>query len=60
MQKPSNSLDGISEKEQSTMLALLKMQPQDQKSAPKRETPKGVAQRQRRKRETTRKANSSD
>ena len=44
-------LQGVSDAERATMLALLRMRPEQQKEAPKVATAKGEAQRQRRRRE---------
>jgi hypothetical protein len=60
MRKRNTSLEGISATEQAAMLALLKMPPEGQKSAPKSHTNKGLAQRRRRENEAAKKATSSD
>ena len=44
-------LEGISQREQATMLALLKMRPEQHKDIPKPATKRGEAQRRRRERE---------
>ena len=48
MVESKSPLDGVSEREQRTMAALLRMSPEPQKGAPKAETTKGEAQRRRR------------
>jgi hypothetical protein len=45
------ALAGVSQRERDTMLALLKMRPEQHKSAPRVDTAKGRAQRRRREKE---------
>jgi hypothetical protein len=49
-----NPLTGITEREQETMLALLRMPRQQQKDAPKPMSGQGIAQRRRREKERQR------
>jgi hypothetical protein len=54
MDRPKYPLEGISERERRTMLALLRMPREQQKAAPKAATPQGEAQRRRRENERQR------
>lgn len=51
MHRKNDALDGVSERERTAMLALLKMKPERQRAAQKADTAKGRAQRRRREQE---------